>query len=168
MEVFTESCQGLLRSYGPNLVSGVAILLIGWFLSKYLTRGARRLMAGAGVDSTLVGFAANLLYICLLAVVVIAALERFGVPTMSFLGVVGAAGLAVGLALKNTLSDFAAGVMLITFRPFKVGDRIEAAGVEGVVQEIQVFATTIRATDNRKVIIPNAAVTGGKIANYSS
>lgn len=114
------------------------------------------------------GFAANLLYIAMLALVVISTLDKLGVPTMSFFAALGAAGLAIALALKSSLSNFASGVMLIWLRPFKVGDRIEAAGVKGAVGEIQVFATVLRTEDNKKITIPNAAVAGGTITNYSA
>ena len=168
METSVENGPGLLAPYAFNVLAGVAILLIGWFLARIVTRALRRLMARAGVEPTLIGFCANLVYIGLLAIVVIAALDKFGVPTISFVGVVGAAGLAIGLALKGTLSDLASGVMLITFRPFKVGDRIEAAGTSGVVKAIQVFATTVQAAEDKTVIIPNSAITRGNITNYSA
>lgn len=168
METFVDGIRELFSGYGLDVLAALAILVVGWFCAKVLTRVGRRIMTAAGTDPTLVGFAANLLYITLLAIVVITGLDKLGVPAISFVGVLGAAGLAVGLALKGALSDLAAGVMLIVFRPFRVGDRIEAAGVSGVVSEIHVFATTVDASDNKKIIIPNSAITGGNITNYST
>jgi small conductance mechanosensitive channel len=116
----------------------------------------------------LVSFLSNIAYTALLAVIVLAALEQLGVNTTSALAILGAAGLAVGLALKDSLASFAAGVMLIVFRPFKLGDFVEAGGVSGVVEEIRVFHTMLKTGDNREITMPNAQVYGGTITNYSA
>lgn len=129
-----------------------------------LRRGMRR----AGVEPTLVRFAASLVYMASMAMVVIAALGRLGVNTTSFAAVIAAAGLAVGLAFQDSLSNFAAGALLIFFRPFEVGDYVEAADVSGTVEAIQVFTTVLKTPDNRKVIVGNAAITSASITNYSA
>lgn len=166
MDMFIEWTQESYSVYGPKVLDGVATLLVGWLVAKVLTVALRRILKGTRVDRTLAGFCVNLVYITLLALVVITALSRFGFPAVSFAAVVGAAGLAIGLALKGALSDFAAGVILIAMRPFEVGDRIDAAGVSGVVTQIQVFATTIKAPDDKTIIIPNASLTGGNIVKH--
>ena len=168
MEQISEQTTGYVASYAPVVIGAVGILIVGWIFSRMLSLAARRALTTAHVDPTLVGFAGSLVYVILLAGVVIAALQRVGVPTGSFLGVVGAAGLAIGLALKGTMSNLAAGIMLIALRPIQVGDRIEAAGAHGVIEEIHVFATTIRADDRRRIIVPNAAITGGNITKHTT
>lgn len=168
MDALTEKMSILLSNYASMVLAAFGILAVGWVFARLLSRALKRILSRARVDPTLIGFTTSLVYVVLLAGVVITALHRLGVPTVSFLGVVGAAGLAVGLALKGTLSNIAAGVMLIALRPFQVGDRIEAAGAKGVVQEIRVFATTLRADDDRLIIIPNASIAGGIIAKHSA
>ena len=126
------------------------------------------MLARSKVDDTLISFLANITYMGLMVLVVIAAIGKLGVNTTSFAAVIAAAGLAVGFALQGSLANFAAGVMLILFRPFKVGDYVEAAGVSGVVEEIQVFATMLRTPDNKQVVVGKAAVTGDSITNYSA
>jgi small conductance mechanosensitive channel len=120
------------------------------------------------VDSTIVSFVTNLTYIALLVFVILAALGQLGIQTTSFIAVIGAAGLAIGLALQGSLSNFAAGFLMLIFRPFKVGDHIEGAGTAGTVEAIQIFTTQLKTPDNKTVIIPNAALTAGNITNYST
>ena len=168
MEQIAEKVAGYVAPYAPVVAGALGILIVGWLFARVLSRAVRKALTTARVEPTLVGFAGSLVYVILLAGVVIAALQRVGVPTGSFLGVVGAAGLAIGLALKGTLSNIAAGVMLIALRPIQVGDHIEAAGAQGVIEEIRVFATTIRADDNRRIIVPNAAITGGNITKHTT
>jgi small conductance mechanosensitive channel len=119
------------------------------------------------IDLTIVSFVANMTYVALLVFVVLAALGQLGIQTTSFIAVVGAAGLAIGLALQGSLSNFAAGFLMIIFRPFKVGDYIEGAGVAGTVESIQIFTTQLKSPDNKTVIIPNAKLTADNITNYS-
>jgi small conductance mechanosensitive channel len=166
MGIWSDQAEGFVYSWGASVLYGLAILVLGWVLARWLGRLAGGLMKRSGVEPTAAGFTANLLYIGLLTVVAIAALHRFGFPAVSFMGVVGAAGLAIGLALKDTLGDLAAGVMLVAFQPFRVGDRIEAAGARGVVVQIHVFATTVQA-DDKTVIIPNGAITRGNILRHA-
>lgn len=159
--------QNLWSLYGPGIIAGIATLVIGWMVAKLLSMALRRALQGAMLDATMSVFFSNLAYITMLALVVITALDKFGFPAVSFAAVVGAAGLAIGLALKGTLSNLAAGVLLIALRPFNVGDRIDAAGVSGVVKQIQVFATTIESEDHKKIIIPNASITNGIITRHA-
>jgi small conductance mechanosensitive channel len=125
-------------------------------------------MGRAGIDETLARFLSNLIYIVLVALIILTALSTLGINTTNFLAVVGAAGLAVGLALKDSLSNFAAGVMLVFFRPFKVGDFIEAAGISGSVDSIRIFSTVLKTPDNRVITVPNSLVYGTTITNYSA
>jgi len=125
-------------------------------------------MAKTKVDATLTSFAKQMVYYAILVFVIIAALGKLGVQTNSFVAVIGAAGLAVGFALQGTLSNFAAGVMIILFETFKVGDTIETAGANGKVQEIQIFNTILQSADNKKIIIPNSKITGDKIIVHKS
>lgn len=155
-------------SWGPLLAAALATLIIGWIVARILTGILRRVMNRSNVDATLAGFAASLSYIGLMTLVVIAALGKLGVETTSFIAVIGAAGLAIGFALQGSLANFAAGVMLIIFRPFKVGDYVEAGGVAGSVEEIQIFATLFKTPDNRAIVVPNSAITAGTITNYSA
>jgi small conductance mechanosensitive channel len=154
--------------WGINIVMALAILVIGRWIAKAITRGVRRLLDKAGVDPILTRFLGNITNTALLAVVVIAALNRLGIDTTSVLAVFAAAGLAIGLALKDSLSNFSAGVMLIFFKPFKLGDFIEAGGTAGVVEEIGIFNTVLKTPDNREVIVPNAHIYGGVITNVTA
>ncbi len=150
-----------------NIVMALAIFLLGKFIVKMLVRLAKKLMVKAKVDNILVNFIASIINSILLLFVVIAALDQLGVETMSLIALIGAAGLAVGLALQGTLQNLASGVMLIIFRPFNDGDFVEAAGVSGIVEQIGIFTTTMRTGDNREIIIPNGEIFGGTITNYS-
>jgi small conductance mechanosensitive channel len=163
-----EQLQQALTEYGPSVVAAVVVLVVGWILARILTGVTRRLMSRAGVDDTLSSFLSNLVYMALIALVLISALGQLGVETTSFAAVLGAAALAIGFALQGSLANFAAGVMIMFFRPFKAGDFIEAGGETGVVEQVQVFATQIRTGDNKQIIVPNAAITGGSIINYSA
>ena len=159
--------QEALDAYGPKVMAGVATLIVGWIVAKLIRIVLRRILRTARLDATASLFCVNLAYVTMLTLVVITALHNFGLPAVSFAAVVGAAGLAIGLALKGTLSNFASGVILIALRPFSVGDRIDAAGVSGVVKRIQVFATTIEAEGGKRIIIPNASMTGRNITNHA-
>jgi small conductance mechanosensitive channel len=136
-------------------------------VAKGVRKLVERVMTKSKVDSTLISFTANLAYIALLAFIVVAALGQLGIQTTSFIAILGAAGLAVGLALQGSLSNFAAGFLLIIFRPFKVGDYIEGGGVTGVVEAIQIFTTQLKTPDNKTVIVPNARMTDDNIVNWT-
>jgi len=154
--------------FGIRLVTAIVIYYVGRLAVGLITKGMRKIMTTQSVDPTLVSFVSNLVKMVLLTVVVIAAVGALGVQTTSFIAILGAAGLAVGLALQGSLSNFAAGVLIIIFRPYKVGDFIEGAGVSGVVMEVQILTTVLRTGDNKKVIVPNSQVMGGIITNYSA
>ena len=158
----------LLETWGLKLLAAVAIFVVGRWLAKRLGMGLDRVMARAGVDVTLGGFLRNIAYAVMLVLVLMTALTALGVPTTSMFAILGAAGLAVGLALKDSLSNIASGVMLIVLRPFRAGDHVIAAGHEGVVAEIRVFQTRLRALDHRMIILPNSEITTAPIINYSS
>jgi small-conductance mechanosensitive channel len=167
-EIHGVDWLGLLEKYGLKLLAAVSIFLIGMWLAKRLSAGLERVLARAHVDSTLSGFLRRVSYAVMLVLVVITALTAIDVPTTSMFAVLGAAGLAVGLALKDSLSNIASGVMLIVLRPFRVGDHVIAAGQEGVVLEVRIFQMRLRAFDQRVIILPNSEVTAAPIINYSS
>ncbi len=167
MENLIEKVFELLIIYGLKVLAAIVVFIIGRWVAKGLRNLARRVMEKKGVDPTLVSFVVNLTYIALLVFVIIAALGQLGIQTTSFIAIIGAAGLAIGLALQGSLSNFAAGFLMIIFRPFKVGDFIEGAGTSGTVEEIQIFTTTLTTPDNKTVIIPNASLTAGNIINWT-
>ena len=149
--------------YGMNVIAAILIFCIGRWVASLVARLIEEAMVRAKVDKTLAAFARHLGFYGIMTFVVIAALNKLGVETSSFIAVVGAASLAVGLALQGSLANFASGVMLILFQPFHVGDMIDAGGASGVVQEIQIINTIIVTDDRKKVIVPNAKITGDKI-----
>lgn len=162
-----EVLSPLLMSWGGKLVAAVLILVIGRWIAKGLTGWFRKAVMSAQVDETLVRFLSSIVYMTLMVVVVISAVGALGVPTTSFLAIIGAAGLAIGLALKDSLSNFAAGVMLVFFRPFRAGDYIEAAGTSGSVESIRIFNTVLKTPDNRVITVPNALIYADTITNFS-
>jgi small conductance mechanosensitive channel len=168
MEAIIKTIEDAIINYGPDLLAAAAVLVIGYMVAKTITGIFRRILKRADVDATLIGFLGSIVYFGAMALVVISALGRLGIDTGSFAAMIAAAGLAVGFALQGSLSNFAAGVMLIIFRPFKAGDFVEAGGVTGVVEEVLVFATKFRTGDNKQIIVGNASVTGGAITNYST
>jgi small conductance mechanosensitive channel len=168
METIIPKIQELLVFYGLKVIAAIVVFVVGRWLAKALRKLAKRLMTKNKVDATLISFVGNLIYFAMLLFVIIAALNQIGIQTTSLIAVIGAAGLAIGLALQGSLSSFAAGFLLILFRPFKVGDFIEGAGVSGSVEEIQIFTTTLKTGDNKKIIIPNARLTGDNIVNHSA
>lgn len=157
-----------IMRFGTNIVIAVIILLVGIWLAKQLKGWTVKLMEGRGIDAMLASFLSSIIHILLVAFVIIAALGQLGIQTTSIIAVVGAAGLAVGLALQSSLANFASGVMIIALRPFKVGDFVEAGGISGVVEGIQIFSTQMRTPDNKLIIVPNGAITGSSITNYSA
>ncbi|MCH9650075.1 MAG: mechanosensitive ion channel [Deltaproteobacteria bacterium] len=168
MENWLEKAQPLLTEYGPKVIAALAILVLGYLIAKMITGVARKAMKKAGLDATLVSFLSNLAYMLLMVLVIIAVLTKLGVDTTSFAAVLAAAGLAIGLALQGSLGNFASGVMIIALRPFKVGDLVEVAGAEGVVDDISVFATRLVTKDNRVLLVPNGSITDGTITNYTA
>ncbi len=158
----------LLAFYGVKVLTAIVILIIGRWIARAFGRLVQRVMEKQKVDPTLTGFVGNLVYYTLFTFVVLAALSQLGIQTTSFIAVIGAAGLAIGLALQGSLANFAAGFMLILFRPFRVGDFIEGAGVQGTVEHIQIFTTQLKTPDNKIIIIPNASLTSDNIVNWSA
>ena len=168
IESILQRVYEYLAQYGFKVIGALIIFLIGRWLAKIVSRWIEAALVKSRVDKTLAKFVKNLSQIVLLVFVVMAALAPLGVETTQFAVVVGAAGLAIGLALQGSLANFASGFLMIIFRPFKVGDFIEASGVKGTVKEIQIFNTIVNTPDNIRVIIPNAQITGGNILNYTT
>lgn len=168
MATILENLPTLVVTYGLNILWAVVIFLIGRWAAGLIARLLRRTLTRTDVDPSLIGFAGNITYYAIVVFAALAALSRVGVQTTSIIAVLGAAGLAVGLALQGALANFAAGVLILLFKPFKVGDIVEVAGATGKVEELQIFTTVLTTPDNKTVIIPNGAVTGGNIINYTT
>ncbi len=151
-----------------NIAAAVAIFILGRWLAKFLVGFTNKLLRRSKVDETLIGFLGNIVYALALTLVIIASLSKLGINTTSLAAVLAAAGLAIGLSLQGSLSNFAAGVMLISFRPFKKGDYVEAAGSAGTVDDISIFTTTLKTPDNRVLIVPNKNILDNNIINYST
>lgn len=162
-----EQTQGLFVEYSLKVVAAIAIFVIGRIIAKAVAKGISKALKLRNIDDTVSSFIHNLSYGALYVVVIIAALSQLGIQTASFITIIGAAGLAVGLALQGSLSNFASGVLMIIFRPFKLGDYVEAGGKAGTVEDIQIFATQLKTPDNKVVIIPNSAIMDDSIVNYS-
>ncbi len=163
--------QAILDQYlipwGINIGIAIAIFIVGKFAIKIILKITEKMFEKGKVDKTLSNFFQAIMKAVLIAFLVIVILDRLGISTTSFVAILGAAGLAVGLALKDSLHNFASGTMLIIFSPFKIGDIIEVAGVSGVVDKITIFTTVLKTADNQKIIIPNGAIYSGKIVNVS-
>lgn len=154
--------------YGLKLLGALAIFFIGKWAVRMGSNLCKKLMEKANVDKTLVSFGGNIVYALGLTFVVIAAIGQLGVQTTSLAAIIAAAGLAIGLALQGSLSNLAAGVMIILFRPFRVGNYVEAAGTAGTVHDLNIFTTTLKTPDNKIIIVPNSKITDGNITNYSA
>jgi len=168
LQAIMTQLSSVVSAYGLKVIGAILVLIVGRALAGWVRRATRRALEHASVDATLIPFISGLVYTLAMVFVVVAVLGLFGIPTASFIAVLGAAGLAVGLAMQGTLSNFAAGVMLLVFRPFRVGDLVEVAGTLGVVKEIGIFATHLDTPDNVRVIISNGSVYGEKISNYTA
>lgn len=168
METGISFLETYIIPWSIKIGLALLILIIGKILARMVTRLMVRVMERAHMDPMLVKFLSSIFYVLLLVAVALAAIDGLGVNVASLLAIVGAAGLAIGLALKDSLSNFAAGVMLIIFRPFKTGDFITAAGVSGVVDEIGMFSTLLHTPDNQRIIVPNSGVINGNIINASA
>jgi len=167
MEKWSDKAIEMIMEYGPKVVLAIVVLILGFFIANKLTKLIKRLMDKRGVEVSLQSFVGSLVSVLLKAMVVISVADMVGVETTSFVAVIGAAGLAVGLALQGTLQNFAGGALIMIFKPFKVGDLIEAQGHIGSVKEIQIFVTTLLTPENKTVIIPNGAISNGNITNYT-
>jgi small conductance mechanosensitive channel len=144
------------------------VVVVGRIVAKLIQKAIRAMMEKSKVEHALISFACSLAYIGMMAFIIIASLGILDIPVASFVAVIGAAGLAIGLALQGSLSNFAAGVLMLIFKPFKVGDFVEGGGTAGVVEEIEIFTTQLKTPDNKKIIVPNAQMTGGSIINYTA
>jgi small conductance mechanosensitive channel len=167
IEIYWNDSLPMIQDWGLRLIGAVIVLLIGLWIVKLLTNQLMKLMSKKQMDDSLKGFLGSMLNILLKTLVFISVLGMLGVQMTSFIAILGAAGLAVGMALSGTLQNFAGGVMILIFKPFKVGDFVEAQGYMGVVKEIQIFVTIITTVDNKTIIIPNGGLATGSLINYS-
>jgi small conductance mechanosensitive channel len=154
--------------FGLKALIAIVIFYVGRIIARLVTRGLRNVMQSQEVDKILETFVCNLAYWALMFFVIIAAINQIGVQTTSMIAVMGAAGLAVGLALQGSLANFAAGVLIVMFRPYRVGDFVEAAGISGVVLQVQILTTVLKTGDNKQIIVPNGQIMGSIITNYSA
>lgn len=168
LQALSQTLTELLTTWGLRLVGAIALLIVGRMAAGWSRRLVKRLLAARQMDATLVPFLSGMVYWVVLAVVLVAVLGLVGIQTASLLAVLGAAGLAVGLALQGSLSNFSSGVMLLVFRPFSVGDYIDAGGTAGSVESIGLFSTTLNTPDNVRVIVPNSVVYGQTIKNFTA
>ena len=159
--------QALLLSYAVNIVAAIAIVIVGMIVARVVSNAVNRVMVGRKIDATVADFLSAMLRYAIIAFTLIAALGRVGVQTASIIAVLGAAGLAVGLALQGSLSNLAAGVLLVMFRPFRAGEYVDLGGVAGTVLHVQIFSTTMRTADGKIVVIPNGKIIAGNIINFS-
>ncbi|QOV68061.1 small-conductance mechanosensitive channel MscS [Citrobacter sp. BDA59-3] len=159
--------QALLLSYAVNIVAAIAIIIVGMIVARMISNTVNKLMRARHIDATVADFLSALVRYGVIAFTLIAALGRVGVQTASVIAVLGAAGLAIGLALQGSLSNLAAGVLLVTFRPFRSGEYVDLGGVAGTVLQVQIFSTTLRSADGRIIVVPNGKIIAGNIINFS-
>ena len=167
IQAVMDGVMAIVSTWGLRVVGALVLFIVGLMVCKTVRRSVRKALEKSSLDDTLVPFLSSMIYYMLLTFLVLAVLSLFGIQTTSFIAVLGAAGLAIGLALQGTLGNFAAGVMLLIFRPFKIGDYIEAGGTAGTVQEIAIFSTTLHSPDNVRITVPNSGVYGSIVKNYS-
>lgn len=168
METILQKFQELVAFYGLKIIAAIIIFLVGRWIAKIIKAMIGKSLKKKNADPTLSSFICDLTYIVLITFIILAALSQLGIQTTSFIAVIGAAGLAIGLALQGSLANFAAGFLMIIFRPFKAGDYIEGAGASGIVEHISIFTTQLKTLDNKTIIIPNAKIMGDNIINYSA
>ena len=166
-EMAVATAIEIVSNWGLQVIGAIAVLIIGRWIAGMIRKGVRRSLNKSNLDESLIPFISSMAYYVVITVTIIAVMNLFGIETTSLIAVVGAAGLAVGLALQGTLSNFAAGAMLLIFRPFKIGDFVEVGGSAGSVSQIGVFTTTLNTPDNVLIMIPNSQVYGQSIKNYS-
>jgi len=168
MEKYLDALKNLLIEYSPKVLTALAILIVGLFIISLIIKMTKKVMNKRGVEETLQKFLANLLGWTLKILLFVSVIAKLGVETTSFAAILAAAGLAIGLALQGSLSNFAGGALIMIFKPFKVGDLIEAQGELGAVKEIEIFTTKLIGLSNKEIIIPNGALSNGNILNYTS
>lgn len=154
--------------FAINVVIAIVIFVVGRIIARIISNGIRKLMNAQEVDQILQSFVGNLSYWMLMTFVIIAAISQLGIQTTSLIAIMGAAGLAVGLAMQGSLANFASGVLIVMFRPYRVGDYVEAAGIAGVVLQVQILTTVLKTGDNKQIIVPNGQIMGSIITNYSA
>ena len=159
---------GEVAMWALNVLIAVGILALGYIVARIVRNAIAQILTRRHIEATVATFVGNIVHALVMAFVVITALEKLGIDTKTFAAVVAAAGLAIGLALQGSLSNFAAGFLIVLFRPFKKDDQVVAAGVEGVVEEVQIFSTTLHTADNKKIIVPNSSIMGSIITNYTA
>ncbi len=168
MEKYFDALKNLLIEYSPKVLTALVILIVGLFIINLIVKLTKKVMNKRGVDETLQKFLANFLSWTLKILLFVSVIAQLGVETTSFAAILAAAGLAVGLALQGSLANFAGGVLIMIFKPIKIGDLIEAQGELGVVKEIEIFTTKLTGLSNREIIIPNGALSNGNIINYTT
>ncbi len=168
MENITNWISENGTDWAVKIAIAIVIFIVGKIVARMIANLIKKALERGGTDAMLVGFLGNITYGVLLVAVVLAAIDSLGVNVTSLMAILGAAGLAVGLALKDSLGNFAAGVMIIIFRPFKIGDYVDAGGAAGTIDEIGLFATLMHTPDNKRIIVPNSAIIGGNITNVSA
>ncbi len=167
MNVYIEAIKKILFEISPKIITALLILFVGLWVTSLITRTFKKIMRSRNIEPTLSNFLGNLIFWALRVIVFIAVVSKLGVETSSFVAILGAAGLAIGLSLQGSLSNFAGGILIILFKPFKVGDLIDAQGDIGTVEEIQIFSTKITTDHGHVVYIPNGILSNGKIKNFS-
>lgn len=168
MDNILLTIKEVLAIYGLRVLAAIIIAILGIIAAKIIRGLLRKILKRSGLDQTLIGFVTSLAYFAVLTFIFIAALGQLGIQTASFVAVLGAAGLAIGLALQGSLANFAAGVLMLIFRPYQVGDFIEGGGVSGIVEGVGIFTTELRSGDNKKIIVPNAKMTNDNIINFTA
>ncbi len=168
MQGLSETITGYAINYGIKILGALVIFFVGKWVANVLTRLTRKIMDRSKVEATLASFLGDLIFISLMVLVILASLSTLGIKMTSFVAIVGAATLAIGLALQNNLSNIGAGVVLMLFRPFKVGDFVEISGTQGIIEKISLFNTEMKTPDNRLIIVPNSNIIGNNIVNYSA
>lgn len=168
MEKYLKIGEEFLTTYGPSVLKSLGILIIGLFVIKMMIKLTKRIMQKSKVDITLQKFFGDLFGWALKILLFVTVITQLGIPTTSFVAILGAAGLAVGLALQGSLANFAGGALIMIFKPFKIGDYIKVQGEEGVVKSIEIFTTKLNSLDNKEIIIPNGALSNSSIINYST
>jgi small conductance mechanosensitive channel len=163
-----EQIKDVVSMYGLNVVAAIAIFIVGKFVAGIIRKLIRKIMQKRDLDAALTGFVSSIVYAGIMAFVVIAALSKLGIQTASFVAILGAAGLAIGLALQGSLSNFASGVLIIIFKPFKGGDYVSAGGCDGSIKDVGIFTTSILTVDNKLIIVPNSKIMSDTITNYSA
>jgi len=166
-EYYLNTFKDYLIKYSANIITALVILVVGMWLSKFIAKSFKKVLLSRNVEITLVEFLEDLIFWTIRGVVFIAVISKLGVETSSFVAILGAAGLAVGLSLQGSLANFAGGILIVLFKPFKVGDKIEVQGEIGKVEDIQIFSTKILTANNHMVYMPNGLLSNGKIKNLS-